>query len=632
MGLRFRVLTRLKAINLLCGSDRESYSEREGLFVLGEPLTNNPKYRVKFDELKRLGYWYVGISSYENFPEQLDGNGSSFFDDPDHTENLIGWLHCQRDLSTSLMPSTLPALRFSESDLCDKYLQDFPDSRKRYDFLYNCQKGPHQKRWRNWSFAVKCLEAMVFKFDLRVLLVGKEGDEITEAEQKLLFHRNVTMTGFLPYQQMLRAVKESRSVFVPSLLDASPRILSEALCLDVPILLNESIFGGWHYLNDRTGTGFTEGGDFEGRLERHLLLVKKGHFRPKNWYLSHYGNEAASKKLEAFLASLPRPLYLRSRSLPVAGLVGRSEDLDSGLGDIARGIGLEAVPPEGVDPEKTYLFATRRFRVLDRDRFLHYTNLFLKFHQGNPLVLSSLDEDLQSTNYLYMSKSLCLRGVSGIVAPGSFSDWLLPPVRQTLGNGIDGYVLKPGIVEPDLDDGWIIKNEFLRESVQDFREMNGWTYCDQANGRGFLNRIEAGRWCEVKNGHDHCSFDEILDESQIVLLHETSKKLHVKLNAQRNSAKAYFREGSDWHFMFDLNRDSRRYLFKFSMDGLEHSVTFDGMGQTIAFGGREAIPLEVIVRGREFVKLRDGDGVEYLIKAGSIDFGGSSFRGRWLAS
>ena len=49
--------------------------------------------------------------------------------------------------------------------------------------------------------------------------------------------------------------------------DASPRVSTQALIHDVPLLMNRHISGGWKYMNDRTGEFFSDITDFREALE-----------------------------------------------------------------------------------------------------------------------------------------------------------------------------------------------------------------------------------------------------------------------------------------------------------------------------------------------------------------------------
>ena len=39
------------------------------------------------------------------------------------------------------------------------------------------------------------------------------------------------------------------------------RVVVEALCLGLPVVMNRNILGGWKYVNERTGKFFTDASD-----------------------------------------------------------------------------------------------------------------------------------------------------------------------------------------------------------------------------------------------------------------------------------------------------------------------------------------------------------------------------------
>merc|ERR1711879_563532 len=56
-------------------------------------------------------------------------------------------------------------------------------------------------------------------------------------------------------------VKQSRFLFLPQVHDASPRVASQALALNVPLLMNRNLIGGWKYLQPETGEFFNDMAD-----------------------------------------------------------------------------------------------------------------------------------------------------------------------------------------------------------------------------------------------------------------------------------------------------------------------------------------------------------------------------------
>jgi hypothetical protein len=75
-----------------------------------------------------------------------------------------------------------------------------------------------------------------------------------------------------------------RVLFAPNVHDASPRVLAEAMCLDVPILVNRHILGGWKYVNNNTGAFFGSEDDVVDAFKGILAAQEQGQLRPREWY------------------------------------------------------------------------------------------------------------------------------------------------------------------------------------------------------------------------------------------------------------------------------------------------------------------------------------------------------------
>jgi hypothetical protein len=72
--------------------------------------------------------------------------------------------------------------------------------------------------------------------------------------------------GELPWHELMARLTQARVAFFPNVLDASPVFLTEALCLDVPIVVNRRILGGWKYVRPGTGRFFTDENDVTGAV------------------------------------------------------------------------------------------------------------------------------------------------------------------------------------------------------------------------------------------------------------------------------------------------------------------------------------------------------------------------------
>ena len=82
-------------------------------------------------------------------------------------------------------------------------------------------------------------------------------------------------------------------------MDASPRILSECLCLNKPALVNINIVGGWKYINEQTGEFFNDENDVELSLKK--LLNNLNNYKPREYFENYYGPKFCGRILAAFI-------------------------------------------------------------------------------------------------------------------------------------------------------------------------------------------------------------------------------------------------------------------------------------------------------------------------------------------
>ena len=97
-------------------------------------------------------------------------------------------------------------------------------------------------------------------------------------------------------------LKHSRFAFVPQMHDASPRVATQALIHNVPLLMNKHISGGWKYVTEQTGEFFHDMSDFRHSLDRILRGTSiPGHYTPRAWVRRHFGNENSGERLLDFV-------------------------------------------------------------------------------------------------------------------------------------------------------------------------------------------------------------------------------------------------------------------------------------------------------------------------------------------
>jgi glycosyltransferase involved in cell wall biosynthesis len=245
-----------------------------------------------YDDLRRT-FRMVGFSSHVTFPAVNDGLVK------DYGRLCDGWCHCFRRPDDYISPESPKAL-ISESDFAD-YRTVSPQTicgtsapKKDFDFMYVCLPGRWTEMTKNWALAKACLYHLCDDLSLTGLLLGRW--QILD----LPFRRNLTIVGDVPRRTALEYIGRSRMMFVPSLMDASPRLLAEALCMGVPILVNREILGGWKYVSQSTGAFFNSDDDVAQAAAQCL----SGPTDPRAWFRANYGPMRSSLRLSAFLHSL----------------------------------------------------------------------------------------------------------------------------------------------------------------------------------------------------------------------------------------------------------------------------------------------------------------------------------------
>jgi glycosyltransferase involved in cell wall biosynthesis len=269
----------------------------------------------------------------------------------DYEQLCDGWCHCFRQ-PQDFISSGSPKALISESDFVD-YRSISPQAlcrggapSKEFDFIYVCLPGRWTEMTKNWALAKACLYRLCYDANLKGLLLGRW--QIFD----LPFRRNLTVVGDVPRRQVLEYIGRSRLMFVPSLMDASPRILAEALCMDVPILVHRQIVGGWKYVGESTGAFFSG--------EDNVLLAAEqclgGQTNPRRWFRANYGPMNASLRLSQFLHGLDADIEpttsLRLARESVVPAVSPSQSLRGRRDGIAQPVWLE--PPPALSPPGSF--------------------------------------------------------------------------------------------------------------------------------------------------------------------------------------------------------------------------------------------------------------------------------------
>jgi hypothetical protein len=274
------------------------------IILLAAPFRTSDDEK-NYETYKRQGLSFCGISSYLDYPNKIINPYEDRFHierGHDYTKMADAWLNCFRIPSYLDKINHLPNILMSEADLKDTTPQDV-NTPKEYDFLYCCLSDNDQctPGWqsynRNWDLAKKCLEIMCNEFHLRGLLVGRKNCEFSNRCDGI-----VKVLPFLPYHEFQAELKKCKFLFVPNVSDASPRVISEAILYDIPVLVNQNILGGWHnVIPSVTGEFFNDETDISNSTRRLLMNINNQTYRPGEWYRKNRGKTISGAILAEFL-------------------------------------------------------------------------------------------------------------------------------------------------------------------------------------------------------------------------------------------------------------------------------------------------------------------------------------------
>lgn len=264
--------------------------EPTGWALVHAPVQSPHRMRLLAD-LRRDGTRFVGMSSDTTFPR------SASHGPIDYTHLCEAWCHCSR-APEEFLPAVMPRMRLSLSDFVHPLevidLACTVPSGASFDFVHVTAAEPWKAEAKGWPLALRCLPRLGDELGLRGLVVGADGSMVQPI-------RGLTWRPFLPRAQFLSLLARARFLFVPNAADASPRVLAEALSLDVPLLMNRGIVGGWHYLNRRTGVPFDSESDVAVGA---LSCLAERTWRCRAWFEAHHGPRRSGTRLARLLSRL----------------------------------------------------------------------------------------------------------------------------------------------------------------------------------------------------------------------------------------------------------------------------------------------------------------------------------------
>ncbi|WP_437996009.1 sulfotransferase [Sorangium sp. So ce185] len=264
-------------------------------------LINRPydEQQGKSDPALDERQYLVGICAFENWPGRIhnpnDRPGLREFDlfiEPSY-HRFIGFMHNFRD-PRDVFPGDFPLLDMDFSD----YVQVRKRGRvKMFDMVYYAGHSvAGRPETTKWSSSIKGHDLALTV--IRALLEVDPNFRVAIVNDVFgIDDPRVRNLGMLPYRAFLDLVESAHVLLVPSTLDASPRVIAEALCLDTYVMVNADISGGWKYVNEETGAFF----DRTNFLDVYARLRARGPAATRRWFLANYANHTLEARFNAWI-------------------------------------------------------------------------------------------------------------------------------------------------------------------------------------------------------------------------------------------------------------------------------------------------------------------------------------------
>ena len=231
----------------------------------------------------------------------------------------------------------LPIIEMSHSDfsvLDIDYEDEVTQGRheKSYDFIYYMTNTEDEVQsgctgWgsfaKNWPLAKQAMDIMCSEMGYTGIVVGIVDSHGNSCDLPPSCSDNVLKVQYTNYFESLDYMRQSKFLLLPQVYDASPRVAVEAMSLNLPLLMNSEIVGGWKYINEHTGEFFRDDmSDFRSSLAK--LMSNLDTYSPRSYVDANYGSTKAGAKLRSFVeehfasrVTLPKRSKLLIPSEPV---------------------------------------------------------------------------------------------------------------------------------------------------------------------------------------------------------------------------------------------------------------------------------------------------------------------------
>lgn len=238
-------------------------------------------------DLKYNGLPYFCFTSHPTFVDHLS------------VLNPFMILHCFKNKKK--LKNKAPKYLLPESDFVDPIVFPIIEQEPRWDYVYFTvnKKGTSvlYKGLDIFFSSMKIFRRMGLRGCVVVYFGGKNPlvvfpKKYSKYDRSLKWIRR-SLSTFDVAVQMTRA----KFVFFPNLADCSPRMIPESFLQNRPVVVNNSIWGGWHYLEKYPGLGRMFSSGNPKSLERATEEVLSLDRNQRTIWLENFGFERNSRAL-----------------------------------------------------------------------------------------------------------------------------------------------------------------------------------------------------------------------------------------------------------------------------------------------------------------------------------------------
>jgi hypothetical protein len=281
---------------------RDSLNRELPILVMSAPIyAHDISLQDMFWSAKQKGHLCIGIMSCGYWPHynEDDAQWNSRLAEikTPHMQRIInamdGWLSCERAMTFK------NSILYSESDQADivhgRTIRPWKERQIDIVFYGGAEYTPYYNYHKQIDLGIDCLRSILQSGTScnRAVYIGHP-----IAEDGIEIQTKMKWCDWLTY------LENCKILLVPSISDASPRIITDALTRGCAILVNSEIFGGWKYVAPETGAFFSSANDVVDAFNYVMNNGESGILDPSNWYAARWGKKVSALRLGEFCKGL----------------------------------------------------------------------------------------------------------------------------------------------------------------------------------------------------------------------------------------------------------------------------------------------------------------------------------------